>query len=147
MFLYPAFFSYILFHFSIIPQDGQFSRENFNAGSSMPSCSGETLCAAVTASTWVEPHGRCTVAFALAWSSPKVKFQKGCTYNRLVCSCFDKMDNTFVHSVYILLAFHLGIILMNQHLRHGQKLPWNNTWGSLLSCLFPFFYVVAKQNA
>ncbi|KAE8781203.1 Non-lysosomal glucosylceramidase [Hordeum vulgare] len=63
-------------------KDGHFSRENFNAGCSMPSSSGETLCAAVSASTWVEPHGRCTVAFALAWSSPKVKFQKGCTYNR-----------------------------------------------------------------
>lgn len=63
-------------------KDGHFSRDNFNAGCSMPSSSGETLCAAVSASTWVEPHGRCTVAFALAWSSPKVKFQKGCTYNR-----------------------------------------------------------------
>ncbi|VAH04230.1 unnamed protein product [Triticum turgidum subsp. durum] len=63
-------------------KDGHFNRENFNAGCSMPSSSGETLCAAVSASTWVEPHGRCTVAFALAWSSPKVKFQKGCTYNR-----------------------------------------------------------------
>ena len=62
--------------FDIIPQDGHFSRENINARSSMPSCSGETLCVAVTTSTWVEPHGRCTVAFALAWSSPKVKFRK-----------------------------------------------------------------------
>lgn len=63
-------------------QDGQFDRANFNAGRSMPSLPGETLCAAVSASAWVEPHGRCTVAFALAWSSPKVKFQKGCTYHR-----------------------------------------------------------------
>ncbi|XP_028773528.1 non-lysosomal glucosylceramidase [Neltuma alba] len=63
-------------------QDGQFDRENFNAGPSMPSSPGETLCAAVSASAWVEPHGKCTVAFALAWSSPKVKFVKGSTFNR-----------------------------------------------------------------
>uniref|UniRef100_A0A1D1YKB4 Non-lysosomal glucosylceramidase n=1 Tax=Anthurium amnicola TaxID=1678845 RepID=A0A1D1YKB4_9ARAE len=63
-------------------QSGQFDQENFDAGPCMPSLPGETLCAAVSASTWVEPHGRCTVAFALAWASPKVKFQKGCTYNR-----------------------------------------------------------------
>jgi non-lysosomal glucosylceramidase len=48
----------------------------------MPSSPGQKLCAAVSASTWVEPHGRCTVVFGLSWSSPKVKFQKGCTYNR-----------------------------------------------------------------
>lgn len=63
-------------------QDGQFDRENFNSGPSMPSLPGETLCAAVSASTWVEPHGKCTVAFSLAWSSPKVKFSKGSTYHR-----------------------------------------------------------------
>ncbi|KAJ8513418.1 hypothetical protein OPV22_003852 [Ensete ventricosum] len=67
---------------STMVQDGHFERENFNAGPSMPSSVGETLCAAVSATTWVEPHGRCTVVFALAWSSPKVKFQKGCTYHR-----------------------------------------------------------------
>jgi len=48
----------------------------------MPSSLGETLCAAVAATAWVEPHGKCTVAFSLAWSSPKVKFVKGCTFNR-----------------------------------------------------------------
>ncbi|KAJ4968595.1 hypothetical protein NE237_015296 [Protea cynaroides] len=63
-------------------QDGHFDRENFNAGPSMPSSPGDTHCAAVSASTWVEPHGKCTVAFAVAWSSPKVKFLKGCSYNR-----------------------------------------------------------------
>ncbi|KAF2285643.1 hypothetical protein GH714_006150 [Hevea brasiliensis] len=63
-------------------QDGQFDRENFNCGPSMPSSPGETLCAAVSASTWVEPHGKCTVAFALAWSSPKIKFSKGSSYHR-----------------------------------------------------------------
>ncbi|CAN1334617.1 Non-lysosomal glucosylceramidase [Linum perenne] len=63
-------------------KDGQFDRENFNCGPSMPSSVGETLCAAVSASTWVEPQGKCTVAFALAWSSPKVKFKKGSSYNR-----------------------------------------------------------------
>ncbi|XP_061337487.1 uncharacterized protein LOC133284485 isoform X2 [Gastrolobium bilobum] len=63
-------------------QDGQFDRGNFSSGPSMPSSPGETLCAAVSASTWVEPHGKCTVAFSLAWSSPKVKFVKGSTFHR-----------------------------------------------------------------
>ncbi|MED6134806.1 hypothetical protein PIB30_040420 [Stylosanthes scabra] len=63
-------------------QDGHFDRENFSSGASMPSLPGETLCAAVSASTWVEPHGKCTVAFSLAWSSPKVKFSKGSTFHR-----------------------------------------------------------------
>ncbi|XP_010241124.1 PREDICTED: non-lysosomal glucosylceramidase isoform X2 [Nelumbo nucifera] len=63
-------------------QDGYFERENFNAGPTMPSSPGDTLCAAVSASAWVEPHGKCTVAFALAWSSPKVKFLKGNSYHR-----------------------------------------------------------------
>lgn len=48
----------------------------------MPSSPGETLCAAVSASAWVEPHGKTTVAFGLAWSSPKVKFVKGSTFRR-----------------------------------------------------------------
>jgi non-lysosomal glucosylceramidase len=63
-------------------KDGSFDRDNFNAGPSMPCLLGDTVCAAVSASTWVEPHGRCTVVFALAWSSPKVKFKKGSTYYR-----------------------------------------------------------------
>ncbi|XP_011073769.1 non-lysosomal glucosylceramidase [Sesamum indicum] len=63
-------------------QDGHFDRENFMKGPSMPSSPGETYCAAVSASTWVEPHGKCTVAFAVAWSSPKVKFCKGKAYRR-----------------------------------------------------------------
>ncbi|KAH9616487.1 hypothetical protein KSS87_001803 [Heliosperma pusillum] len=63
-------------------QDGQFDRDNFDAGRSMPSLPGETLCAAVSASTWVEPHGKCTVAFSVAWSSPRVKFSKGSFYHR-----------------------------------------------------------------
>ncbi|KAJ6705013.1 NON-LYSOSOMAL GLUCOSYLCERAMIDASE [Salix purpurea] len=63
-------------------QDGHFDRGNFNCGPSMPSSPGETLCAAVSASAWVEPHGKCTVAFALAWSSPKIKFLKGSSYHR-----------------------------------------------------------------
>ncbi|XP_015695224.1 non-lysosomal glucosylceramidase-like isoform X2 [Oryza brachyantha] len=63
-------------------QDGCFDRDNFNAGPSMPSSLGDTVCAAVCASTWVEPHGRCTVVFSLAWSSPKVKFKKGNAYYR-----------------------------------------------------------------
>ncbi|MBA0740473.1 hypothetical protein Gogos_013673, partial [Gossypium gossypioides] len=63
-------------------QDGQFDRQNFNSGPSMPSSPGETLCAAVSASAWVEPHGKCTIAFSLAWSSPKIKFLKGSSYHR-----------------------------------------------------------------
>lgn len=67
---------------NIMVKDGQFARENFNSGPSMPSSTGETLCAAVSASAWVEPHGKCTIAFGLAWSSPKVKFLKGSSYHR-----------------------------------------------------------------
>ncbi|XP_058182262.1 uncharacterized protein LOC131300433 [Rhododendron vialii] len=63
-------------------QDGHFDRENFDSGPSMPSSPGDTHCAAVSASTWVEPHGKCTVAFAVAWSSPKIKFMKGKSYHR-----------------------------------------------------------------
>ncbi|KAH6834582.1 Beta-glucosidase [Perilla frutescens var. hirtella] len=63
-------------------QDGHFDRENFSNGPSMPSSPGETYCAAVSASAWVEPHGKCTVAFSVAWSSPKVKFCKGKSYHR-----------------------------------------------------------------
>ena len=84
-FLSCSHFASLIVLFNI--QNGHFDRENFSAGSSMPSSPGQKLCAAVSASTWVEPHGRCTVVFALAWSSPKVKFQKGCTYNRLVSPC------------------------------------------------------------
>uniref|UniRef100_A0A0E0LK01 Non-lysosomal glucosylceramidase n=1 Tax=Oryza punctata TaxID=4537 RepID=A0A0E0LK01_ORYPU len=65
-----------------LSQDGCFDRDNFSAGPSMPSSLGNTVCAAVCASTWVEPHGRCTVVFSLAWSSPKVKFKKGNAYYR-----------------------------------------------------------------
>ncbi|XAR48848.1 Glucosylceramidase [Bertholletia excelsa] len=63
-------------------QDGQFDRANFDTGPSMPSSPGDTHCAAVSASAWVEPHGKCTVAFALAWSSPKIRFLKGKSYHR-----------------------------------------------------------------
>ncbi|GFP98321.1 non-lysosomal glucosylceramidase [Phtheirospermum japonicum] len=63
-------------------QDGHFDRENFGKGPSMPSSPGETHCAAVSASAWVEPHGKCTIAFSVAWSSPKVKFCKGKSYHR-----------------------------------------------------------------
>ncbi|KAH7662725.1 Glucosylceramidase protein [Dioscorea alata] len=78
-------------------QDGQFDRANFNAGRSMPSLPGETLCAAVSASAWVEPHGRCTVAFALAWSSPKVKFQKGCTYHRRYTKFYGTSESSAIN--------------------------------------------------
>ncbi|XP_020222782.1 non-lysosomal glucosylceramidase [Cajanus cajan] len=74
-------------------KDGQFEQENFNSGPSMPSSLGETLCAAVAASTWVEPHGKCTVAFSLAWSSPKVKFVKGSTFNRRYTKFYGTSEN------------------------------------------------------
>ncbi|KAJ0818355.1 putative glucosylceramidase [Helianthus annuus] len=63
-------------------QDGHFDQDNFNSGHTAPSSAGDANCAAVSASTWVEPNGKCTVAFAIAWSSPKVKFMKGKSYHR-----------------------------------------------------------------
>lgn len=97
----PFWFFNLIVLFNI--QNGHFDRENFSAGSSMPSSPGQKLCAAVSASTWVEPHGRCTVVFALAWSSPKVKFQKGCTYNRLVSPLVVNIDNTFWFCLHLYL--------------------------------------------
>ncbi|KAJ3682368.1 hypothetical protein LUZ60_014941 [Juncus effusus] len=67
---------------STMVQEGEFDRSNFGVGPSDASAPGGAICAAVSATTWVEPHGRSTVAFALSWASPKVKFQKGCTYHR-----------------------------------------------------------------
>ncbi|KAJ7942511.1 Non-lysosomal glucosylceramidase [Quillaja saponaria] len=73
-------------------QAGQFDLENFNSGPSIPSSPGETLCAAVSASAWVEPHGKCTVAFSLAWSSAKVKFLKGNTFPRRYTKFYGTSD-------------------------------------------------------
>ncbi|KAG1338011.1 hypothetical protein COCNU_04G003170 [Cocos nucifera] len=81
-------------------QDGCFDWENFNACPCMPSLPGETLCAAVSASTWVEPHGKCTVAFALAWSSPKVKFLKGRTYHRRYTKFYGTSERSAVDLVH-----------------------------------------------
>ncbi|KAJ6842993.1 non-lysosomal glucosylceramidase [Iris pallida] len=81
-------------------QEGQFDRDNFSAGPSMPSSPGDMLCAAVAASTWVEPHGKCTVTLALAWSSPKVKFQKGCTYYRRYTSFYGISERSAVDIVH-----------------------------------------------
>ncbi|GJS77586.1 non-lysosomal glucosylceramidase-like protein isoform X1 [Tanacetum coccineum] len=67
---------------SKMAQDGQFDQGNFNSGPTVPSSAGDANCAAVSASTWVEPNGKCTIAFAVAWSSPKVKFMKGKSYHR-----------------------------------------------------------------
>lgn len=90
-------FELVLLHF----KDGHFDRGNFNCGPSMPSSPGETLCAAVSASAWVEPHGKCTVAFALAWSSPKIKFLKGSSYHRYI------YDYPFPFSCSLLLPMFL----------------------------------------
>lgn len=81
-------------------QDGHFDRENFSAGPSIPSSVGETACAAVSASTWVEPHGMCTVAFALAWSSPKVKFMKGKSYNRRYTKFYGTSERAALNLVH-----------------------------------------------
>ncbi|GFY92934.1 beta-glucosidase, GBA2 type family protein [Actinidia rufa] len=80
--------------------DGHFDRENFNTGPSMPSSPGETSCAAVSASTWVEPHGKCTVAFALAWSSPKVKFMKGKSYHRRYTKFYGTSERAALNLVH-----------------------------------------------
>lgn len=85
-------------------QDGQFDRENFNAGRSMPSLPGETLCAAVSASMWVEPHGRCTVAFGVAWSSPRVKFLKGSSYYRRYTKYFGTSERAAEELVHYALT-------------------------------------------
>lgn len=63
----------------------------------MPSSPGETLCAAVAASAWVEPHGKCTVAFSLSWSSPKVKFLKGFSYHRYFIYLFIMDHKSSIH--------------------------------------------------
>ncbi|KAJ4976498.1 hypothetical protein NE237_001604 [Protea cynaroides] len=81
-------------------QDGHFDQENFNVGPSIPSSSGDTVCAAVSASTWVEPHGKCTVAFAVAWSSPKVKFLKGCSYNRRYTKYYGTSEGSVLDIVH-----------------------------------------------
>jgi beta-glucosidase 2, glycosyl-hydrolase family 116 N-term len=69
----------------------------------MPSLPGDSICAAVCASTWVEPHGRCTVVFGLSWSSPKVKFQKGCSYHRSDFNALLKIN--LVILIYNLIIF------------------------------------------
>ncbi|MCL7041288.1 hypothetical protein MKW94_010475 [Papaver nudicaule] len=81
-------------------QDGTFDHGNFNTGSSIPSLPGETHCAAVSASAWVEPHGKCTIAFSLAWSSPKVKFLKGNTYNRRYTKFYGTSERSAAHIVH-----------------------------------------------
>ncbi|XP_031482797.1 uncharacterized protein LOC116252579 [Nymphaea colorata] len=83
----------------IMVQEGQFERINNTVGPSVPSAPGETLCAAVSASTWVEPHAKCTVAFALAWTSPKVKFKKGKTYYRQYTKFYGTSENAAVKIV------------------------------------------------
>lgn len=81
-------------------QDGQFDRDNLLSGPSMPSSPGDTLCAAVSASAWVEPHGKCTVAFALAWSSPKVKFSKGSSYHRRYTKFYGTSERASLNLVH-----------------------------------------------
>ncbi|WVY96015.1 hypothetical protein V8G54_028166 [Vigna mungo] len=87
-------------------------KENFNSGPSMSSSLGETLCAAVAATAWVEPHGKCTVAFSLAWSSPKVKFVKGCTFNRRYTKFYGTSEKAAVDLAHDALTSMLyGLII------------------------------------
>ncbi|KAK4341575.1 hypothetical protein RND71_040076 [Anisodus tanguticus] len=81
-------------------QDGHFDRENFSKGPSIPSSPGETHCAAVSASAWVEPHGKCTVAFAVAWSSPQVKYMKGKSYYRRYTRFYGTSERAAVDLVH-----------------------------------------------
>ncbi|XP_031404232.1 non-lysosomal glucosylceramidase isoform X2 [Punica granatum] len=85
---------------AMMVKDGQFDRENFNSGASLPSSPGETLCAAVSASAWVEPHGKCTVAFALSWSSPKVRFSKGSSYHRRYTKFYGTSERAALNLVH-----------------------------------------------
>ncbi|GKU98618.1 hypothetical protein SLEP1_g11600 [Rubroshorea leprosula] len=85
---------------SLMMLDGQFDRANFNAGRSMPSSPGEAVCAAVSASAWVEPHGKCTVAFSLAWSSPKIKYLKGSSYHRRYTKFYGTSERAALHLVH-----------------------------------------------
>ncbi|GLU08723.1 hypothetical protein SLE2022_256190 [Rubroshorea leprosula] len=85
---------------SLMMLDGQFDRANFNAGPSMPSSPGEAVCAAVSASAWVEPHGKCTVAFSLAWSSPKIKYLKGSSYHRRYTKFYGTSERAALHLVH-----------------------------------------------
>ncbi|CAK9141461.1 unnamed protein product [Ilex paraguariensis] len=85
-------------------QDGHFDPENFSAGPYRSSSPGETHCAAVSASTCVEPHGKCTVAFALSWSSPEVKFLKGKSYHRRYTKYYGTSERAALHLVHDALA-------------------------------------------
>ncbi|KAG9151113.1 hypothetical protein Leryth_002690 [Lithospermum erythrorhizon] len=99
-------------------QDGQFDRENFNKGPSMPSSPGDTHCAAVSASAWVEPHGKCTIAFSLAWSSPKVRFMKGKAYHRRYTKYFGTSEGAASSLVHHALT--------NYKLWEGEIEKWQN---------------------
>ncbi|KAL8162878.1 hypothetical protein V2J09_014367 [Rumex salicifolius] len=87
-------------------QDGQFERENFNVGCSMPSSPGETLCSAVSASTWVEPHGKATIAFSVAWSSPKIRFSKGSYYYRRYTKYYGRSERAAKELVHYALTHY-----------------------------------------
>ncbi|XP_078173387.1 uncharacterized protein LOC144567189 isoform X2 [Carex rostrata] len=110
-----------------VKQNGEFDRENFEAGRSMPSLPGDSIVAAVCASTWVEPHGRCTVAFGLSWSSPKVKFQKGCSYNRRYTSFYGTSERSAINLVHDALKnykmWEEEIEKWQNPILHDERLP------------------------
>ncbi|ERN18870.1 non-lysosomal glucosylceramidase isoform X1 [Amborella trichopoda] len=99
-------------------QEGSFDEGNFSSGPSMPSLPGETVCAAVSASAWVEPHGKCTVAFGLAWTSPFVKFLKGSTYRRRYTKFYGTSERSAVKLVHD--------ALMNYNLWEEEIEKWQN---------------------
>lgn len=112
---------------TLMSQEGQFDRNNFHSGPSMPSSNGETLCAAVSASTWVEPHGKCTVSFAVAWSSPKVKFSKGSSYNRRYTKYYGTSERAAQNIVHDALKnyrrWEEDIEKWQNPILHDQRLP------------------------
>ncbi|KAF7152979.1 hypothetical protein RHSIM_Rhsim01G0146100 [Rhododendron simsii] len=68
-----------------LPKDGHFDQEDLNSRPSMLSSQGDTHCVAVSASTRVEPHEKCNVAFAVAWS-PNKFFEGKSHHRRIECA-------------------------------------------------------------
>ncbi|KAL5990442.1 hypothetical protein ACLOJK_011342 [Asimina triloba] len=107
-------------------EDGHFDREHFSSGPSIPSSSGDTICAAVAASAWVEPHGKCTVAFALAWSSPKIKFLKGNTYHRRYTKFYGTSERSvtdLVHDALMSMWWEEEIEKWQAPILRDERLP------------------------
>ncbi|KAI6695873.1 hypothetical protein NL676_023583, partial [Syzygium grande] len=113
-------------------RDGQFDQGNFSSGPTMPSSVGEMLCAAVSASAWVESHGKCTFAFALAWSSPKVKFSKGSLYYRRYTKYYGTCERAAYQLVHDALKnykqWEEEIEKWQNPILHDERLPSEQMW-------------------